>query len=282
MLSLAAMLIVAMAAALSSCSTTRRLPKGETLYTGVKKVEISAPDGAKVPGGVADKVKSAVDVKPNQFKVMGFPVPIPVGLWVYNNWNPDSHGLKGWMYRKLVQEPVTVSDVRPNLRTTMIESVLDNSGYFRGTASYELIPSKRNSRKAKILYTVNTGPAYLLDTIELLPDSTLLCHKIDSLARRSTYMVAGQRYSTDSLSAERIRIANALRNSGYYFFRPEYIEYLADSTIEAQRIALRLTIARNVPKFALKRFTTGNVTVYVNRNEGGGTPDTIPLSLIHI
>ena len=142
MLSLAAMLIVAMAAALSSCSTTRRLPKGETLYTGVKKMEISAPDGAKVPGGVADKVKTAVDVKPNQFKVMGFPVPIPVGLWVYNNWNPDSHGLKGWMYRKLVQEPVTVSDVRPNLRTTMIESVLDNSGYFRGTASYELIDRK--------------------------------------------------------------------------------------------------------------------------------------------
>ena len=79
MLSLAAMLIVAMAAALSSCSTTRRLPKGETLYTGVKRWRYRLPDGAKVPGGVADKVKSAVDVKPNQFKVMGFPVPIPVG-----------------------------------------------------------------------------------------------------------------------------------------------------------------------------------------------------------
>ena len=184
------------------------------------------------------------------------------------------------MYRKLVQEPVTVSDVRPNLRTTMIESVLDNSGYFRGTASYELIPSKSaTAARPRYSYTVNTGPAYLLDTIELLPDSTLLCHKIDSLARRGTYMVAGQRYSTDSLSAERIRIANALRNSGYYFFRPEYIEYLADSTIEAQRIALRLTIARNVPKFALKRFTTGSTSPSTStRNEGGGTPTPYPLA----
>jgi outer membrane protein assembly factor BamA len=259
-------------AALSSCSTTRRLANDETLYTGVQKVDITST----VPAEVRDKVKEAVDVSPNTFSLFGIDVPIPVGLWVYNNWNPDSHGLKKWMYNKLVQEPVTVSDVRPNLRTTMIESLLDNSGYFRGKASYELIPSRKNSRKAKIRYVINPGDAYLLDTIELLPDTTLLCHKIDSVARRSAYLLPGQRYSTDSLSAERTRIANELRNSGYYFFRPEYIEYLADSTIHSHSIALRLSLARNTPEFALKCYTTGNITIYVNRNEGGGTPDTIP------
>lgn len=273
---IAVTLLLAVAGAmLPSCSTTRRLPQGETLYTGIKKVNITPPEGIKIPSGVSDQIETAVDVKPNRFDFFGLPLPIPVGLWVYNNWNPDSRGIKGWIYRKLVQEPVTVSDVRPKLRVNMIESALENSGYFSGSADYELIPSKSNRRKAKVLYNVRTGPPYLLDTIELLPDSSVLAHKIDSLARRSKYLVAGERYSTDSLAMERVRIANVLRNSGYYFFRPEYLEYLADSTVHSKRIALRLSIGRNVPKFALWSFTTGKVTVTVNRNQGGGTPDTM-------
>ncbi len=38
-----------------------------------------------------------------------------------------------------------------------------------------------------------------------------------------------------------------LRNRGYYFFRPDYIEYLADSTITPGSIALRMTVASNIP-----------------------------------
>lgn len=263
-------------AVVAGCSTTRRLPAGEVLYTGVKKVEISAPDGMEVPSDVADELKGAVAVKPNNplFGSVSYRTPFPIGLWVYNNWSNPPKGLKHWLYEKLVAEPVLVSDVRPEVRVKMMDEILDNNGYFMGGASYELVKGK-NKKKAKILYRVTTRPEYMLDSIILPTDSCHLTHVIDSVARRIKYLKPGVRYSSDSLSTVRTRIANSLRNRGYYFFRPEYIEYLADSTINPRHIALKMKLASNIPAFALKRYRTGKVTTYIYRNEGGGTPDTI-------
>ncbi len=176
-----------------------------------------------------------------------------------------------------MEEPVLVSDVRPEVRTHMIEQILDNNGYFRGTATYSLVQG-RNKKKAKILYDITPGSGYPISGVELLPDTTALGALIDSLARKDSYLMADRpRYSTDSLSVVRTRITNSLRNRGYYFFRPEFIEYLADSIAQPGEIALRMTLATNVPKMALDPFTTGKVTVHVARNQGGGKADTVEM-----
>ena len=228
----------------ASCSTTRRLGKDDILYTGLKGVDISTPEGEKFPDDVRSSLTEAVAVKPNN-SLLGSPsvrYPFPLGLWVYNNWPNPPKGFKHWIYNKLVAEPVLVGDVRPEVRVHMLDQILDNNGYFSGTSSF--------------------------------PDSIHLYHVIDSVAKRSKYLQQGSRYSTDSLSALRVHIANVLRNRGYYFFRPEYIQYLADSTISKGNIALKLDIADNTPKMALDRFKTGEITTYIYRNKGGGTPDT--------
>ncbi len=265
-------------ASLQSCSTTRRLPEGEILYTGVKKVDIQSDSASGVPSAMASAIRTSVDVAPNNyFKLLKWRYPFPLGLWVYNNWPNPEKGFKHWIYEKLVEEPVLLSDVRPEVRTHMIEEILDNNGYFRGTATYSLVQGK-NKRKAKILYDVKTGPAYPVDSIEFLPDTCRLYHLIDSLAARDRYLSAVRpRFSTDSLSVARMRITNGLRNRGYYFFKPTYIEYLADSIARPGSVLLRMTLAANTPRVALQPYVTGDVTVRVNRNRGGGTPDTVQL-----
>ncbi|MDE6812304.1 MAG: BamA/TamA family outer membrane protein, partial [Duncaniella sp.] len=104
--------------------------------------------------------------------------------------------------------------------------------------------------------------------------SVPLYHLIDSLARKSKYFQVGSRYSTDSLAHLRVNIANAVRNKGYYYFRPEYIQYLADSTLNPGSIAIKLDIADNTPSLALSQYRTGEITTYIYKNRGGGTPDT--------
>ena len=134
---------VLMALAVASCSTTRRIPDDEIMYTGVKKVEITPDSGFRVPSAMATSVREAVDVPPNNYwKLVGWRYPFPLGLWVYNNWPNPEKGLRHWLYEKLVAEPVLVSDVRPEVRTKMIEQILDNNGYFRGTATYSLVQGK--------------------------------------------------------------------------------------------------------------------------------------------
>lgn len=275
LLVLTAVMAVLMAA---SCSTTRRIPDDEILYTGVKGITIAPSDSMKVPAAMASSIKSAVDVAPNNYwKLVGWRYPFPLGLWVYNNWPNPKSGFRHWLYEKLVEEPVLVSDVRPEVRTHMIEQILDNNGYFRGTATYNLVQGK-NRKKAKIHYDVVPGPGYPIRNIRLLPDTTALGALIDSLARKDSYLTAVRpRYSTDSLSVARTRITNSLRNRGYYFFRPEFIEYLADSIANPGEIELKMMLASNTPKFALNPYTTGKVTVHIARNQGGGTPDTVEM-----
>lgn len=265
---------VAMLLAVSSCSTTKRLGSDDILYTGVKKINIETPEKVKLADGVGSQVKDAVNVKPNNCLISPYwRYPFPIGLWVYNNWNPGKKGFKHWLYEKLVEEPVLISDVRPEVRVKMIDEILQNNGYFRGHASYELIKGK-NPKKARITYNVETGNAFTIDSIILLPDTSALAHKIDSVARRLDYLQPGARYCTDSLSAVRVRIANALRNRGFYFFRPDYIEYQADSTINPGHIALRMIIKPRTPAFALRTYRTGSITTTVHRHQGGGVPDT--------
>lgn len=266
---------------LAACSTTRRLPEGELLYTGTRPIKFEMPEGAgsafRVPDELRTSLLDAVDMAPNNYlSMLRWRYPFPLGLWVYNNWPDSAGGLGGWLYKALVAQPVLVSEVQPELRAKVLKQMLDNNGYFRARTGYELV-HPRNKRKAAVQYVVNAGPVFTIDTVETPVDSTRLLGLIDSIAARDTYLRRGSAFALDSLEAARTRITNVLRNRGYYFFRPDYIEYLADSTIHPGSIALRLDMADNVPWWALNSYTTGTITVVMHRYEGAGTPDTISM-----
>ena len=274
--------VLALAFLACACSTTRRIPDGEVLYTGVKKFRVETRDpGQKLPPDMVSQVKEAGNVPPNNpmpFMSPYMRTPFPIGLWVYNNMSDSAGGLKGWIYRKLAKDPVLISSVKPDLRAKMMESILDNNGYFGSSASYTLTPDKKNPKKARVNYEVEVGEPYLIDSlIYFRTGDRSIFHYIDSLALRDPYLKAGQRFSTDSLAVARTRITNSLRNRGFYYFRPEYIEFLADSTITRHRIALKLSLAEQTPNIALRQWEMGDVTVHVLRNSkrNPGTPDTI-------
>ncbi len=267
---------------LSSCSTTKRIPDGEMLYNGLH-MKVNTPEGVKMPGEVKSDLVTSVNVKPNNAIPLLKPYrryPFPLGLWVYNNWNDSAKGLKGWLYDKLVSEPVLVSDVRPETRVKMLKSILDNNGYFESSVDY-VVSQHKNPKIADIDYTINTGDPYLIDSVIFFNDEKPGIYRfIDSVARQSTYLVKGEQFCIDSLSAERVRIANAMRNRGYYYFRPDYIEFLADSLITPERISLKFSLVENIPDIAMRRFRTGNIhtTVLRRSTRNPGTPDTIQTS----
>ncbi|MCM1291765.1 MAG: BamA/TamA family outer membrane protein [Prevotella sp.] len=274
-------ILIIMMLVLAACSTTKRLGPHETLYTGVKKFDVSGTGGEKLPSGLVSELKSAINVKPNNPMPFLSPyvrTPFPIGLWVWNNWSDSCKGIKKWLYDRLAKEPVLIEDVRPDLRVEMMKSILDNNGYFGSKVNYELIYSKRNNKKARISYDVDASAPYLIDSVIYIgSDKDGIGGFIDSVARKLDYLQPGERFCVDSLEDVRINITNRLRNKGYYYFRPEYIEFLADSTITPHRIALKLTIGDNVPSLALRKFRTDRIVTIVERqsNKNPGTPDTI-------
>lgn len=264
----------------AACSTTKKLTEDETLYTGVKKFKVNPTDNEKLSGEMVSELKNVINVKPNNPMPFMSPyvrTPFPIGLWVYNNMSDSAKGIKGWIYRWLAKEPVLISDVRPEVRVKMMESILDQNGYFGSNADYELLYDKRNAKKARINYTVNVGRPYPIDSVIYLNDSTRLSRMIDSLVRRERYLKKGDIFNVDSLSNLRTSIANKLRNKGYYYFRPEYLEYLADSTITPHSIAIKLNLASTMPKMATYQYRTGNIVTKVERRSTRrpGVPDTM-------
>lgn len=270
------LLISSVITVITSCSTTSKLAEDEQLYTGVKKFEIVPDKGEKVPSEVDTYLFDVINVKPNNSLYSPYiRTPFPIGLWVYNHWNSDSKGLKGWLYEKLVDQPVVIDDVNPALRVEMMKSILDNHGYFVGKAKYELIGNKKNTKKAKLSYFVELGKPYTFSNIEYIGGTTPLERAIDSLARRSEYLQVGERYITDSLSYLRENISAKVRNMGYYYFQPDFIEYLADTTITKGKVALRMVLADNIKPAALKKYYVGDIETTINRSQGKGYPDTM-------
>lgn len=279
---------------LAACSTTKRLESGEVLYTGIKQTKIESTVKEKLPDEMVSNIKAAVNVKPNMPVPFLSPYvknPFQLSLWAWNSMTDSTKGFKKWFLNIFAREPVLISDVRPEVRSAMIKEILDNNGYFDASSSYTINYDKKNKKKADLSYDVKIGPPYLIDSIILLEpqinleDSTVvvrkeiqqLYHFIDSLALKQPYLKVGERFCTDSLEAVRVNIANRLRNRGYYYFRPEYIEFLADSTISPQRIALKLAIASNTPNMARLQYKTNRIITTVNRQSTRrpGTPDTI-------
>lgn len=270
---------IALIMLLAACSTTKRVDADDPLYTGVKHFSINTPEGVSLPGDISSQLSQSINVKPNNPLYSPYVrTPFPIGLWVYNNWNDSATGIKGWLYRKLVAQPVVVSDVNPDVRVKMLEQTLRDNGYFNASATYTLLPDKRNAKKVRIDYAVNTGVPYPIDSVIYLnaPDNAI-CNFIDSVARTSKYLKPGNIFCVDSLESVRTNIANRMRNRGYYFFRPEYIEFLADSTIAPRRIAVKLVMAANTPHISTLQYRTGRIqTTLLRRSDKSvGTPDTL-------
>ena len=258
----------------SSCSTTKKLGENDVLYTGVKYLKYHE-DNVKVDEGVKTDIFTAINVRPNNpLYSPYYRTPFPIGLMIYNNIDEDATGFKGWLYKHFAAKPVLIKRVNPQARVDMINTILHNNGYFTSSATYQLHPSS-NPKKAKISYDVNINPPYTIGNVQYIGGGEPLLELLDSLARENRYLKTGSRYCLDSLNAVRIDITNAVRNRGYYFFRPEYIQYLADSIQDKGIIHLKMIEAANIPNNANRRYLTHDITATVVNDDGTGEADTI-------
>lgn len=273
----AAYLIMAFAAGAlaASCSTTRRLTGDQVLYTGVNRINIEAQDGSRVPGAVRDAVREPLSVRPNNPLISPFiRTPLPIGLWAYNYFHTDkTRGFRAWVYRTLAKDPVLMEHVQPELRVEMVRDILDNHGYFGSQAAYELHP-RRNPRKARVSYDVTVAPPWHYATVDYPP---ICCEVTEQIARMqaTSSIRPGERYDIDSLTRERIRITNELRGESYYYFRPDYLQYKADTTRVGYGVDLRMRLDPAIPRAAMQPYDVGRAALRIYSSDGTGEADSL-------
>ena len=269
-------ILVCAVLSVAACSTTRRLGSDEVLYTGVKKIRIEPDSGVVLSAAAESAVKEPLSVAPNNPLYSPYiRTPLPIGLWAYNYlYTPRQKGFKYWLFKRLAKQPVLISKVQPRLRTKVAEQVLENYGYFGSHAADSLL-YRKHGRKAKVYYTLGIAPPWHYSKIAYPEVDSGMEHLMDSL-RATSLLRVGAQYNMDSLTLERKRISQLLRNRGYYYFRPEYLEYLADTTSGLRQVDLRLNLKPNLPEVALKPYRVGGITVRLTNIKPGPT-DTLRL-----
>ncbi len=260
--------IVLAATFLVGCSTTSNLPEGDVLYTGIKQINVDGRKNTYAESVALTEIEGALAYAPNN-SFMGsssLRMPPPIGLWIYNSMvNKEHSALGGWLLRTFGSTPVTIAQVNPDTRTKVATNTLQNYGYFSGYVNYELLP-QRNPRKQKIRYDVHLGPASILDTLhyafgEGVQDSIVQAHLAES------YLHENDQFSVPNLQAEKERISADLRNNGFYYFRPDYIRYLADTINEPGNVKLLVARDLDAPDNADRQYYIGNIHTYVRRSQ---------------
>ena len=264
----------------ASCSTTRNLPDGETLYTGIEHMTfVDRKTNATTPIGedAINEITAALDCPPNasiagSSKYRG----IPVGLWVYNNFVNSKGKIGQWIFKTFATTPVLLSNVNPTLRAQVAANRLQNYGYFNGQVSEEVVYNKKNHKKAKVNYTILLGEPLTYDSIEYRNFSS----RADSLIKATEgekQLKSGEQFSVPNLTAERSRLNTLLRNNGYYYYQSGYIDYLADTINNPGHISLRIEPHQGLPTYIRRPKYIGRTTLKVTKSGYsmyGEKPDT--------
>lgn len=241
---------------LASCSAKKFLPEGELYFAGH---EFEYQDSVYiVPDSVKNDLVDELKPKPNGKIFASRP-----GVWLYNvvDEPKKDKGLKYTLKYKWGEEPVYLSDVDLDRNQSFVSGYLANNGFFNATTDVRIDSSKY---EAKVIYEVKEKRPYKIDTLILdIADDFKKVEAYLTSGLKKSQLKPGTTYSQEGLENERQRLSNYLRTQGYYYFQPEYLLFLADSSLNSHKVMLHLTVKETTPTEALQQYAFGDIYVYL-------------------
>ena len=262
------------AAFFSACSSTKSIPEGDQLFTGVEKINYTTEDKGSHFASTKEEVDAALATAPNgAIFGSGIRSPFPIGLWVWNEFTGKDDGFSKWMLKSFGSNPVLMSWVNPALRAKVAKLVLQAHGYFRGNVSYEVLKQK-NPKEAKIKYDVSPGHLFTIDSLRYDGFPADADSLLTSTATEAK-IHDGDAFDVTSLDGERTRISNLFRSNGYFYYQPSYASYLADTVSVPGKALLRFQQAKNIPDMAQRKWFIGKVNIDMRKKYSDTLKDSV-------
>lgn len=211
-----------------------------------------------------EEVEAALSYAPNNsvFGSSSARWPFPVGLWFYNGYVNKTSRYSRWIFDTFAATPRTITSANPRLRAQIAQTALRNFGFFHSRVDYDIFTKRSDSLKASVGYSVYPGPLHRLGTIEY----QRFDHFTDSLIRATAALSTihtGDPFSAEQLDAERNRLSELFRNNGFYYFRPEFITFRADTIQQPLTAHLQVRPKTDMPQQMRNRYYMGKTTITV-------------------
>jgi outer membrane protein insertion porin family len=249
------------------CSPTRRIPAGDALYTGAKVVVEDSLLSSKKKSSLRSDLSSLTRPKPNT-KFLGRRIK----LFFYNlAGNPKKkHSPAAFIKNKLGEPPVLLSDVNLEHNIQVLQSTLENRGYFQAFVQGDTLVK---NKKASATYTVHPGIQYSISQVQFPKDSSVLEQNIAASANE-TLLKPGEPFDLAMIKNELARIDNYLKERGFYYFTPDYLILQTDSTIGNNKVNLYVRVKPATPASDRELYTINKVFIYPNYRLNATNADT--------
>lgn len=226
--------------ALSGCNITRYVPRGENLlknevsFKGVKS--ISAEDVIRmepnrrvlVPKVYLMAYNAGVALERDSSRFKQWWLRNPGRLRRYE-W------LSNWLQHSFGEAPATVTPEDVSRDSAYIAQAYAAAGYFYPeiVPRIDTINTWWERKKVNVSYEVTENLPYKVRAIHL--DISYWEHEVNYRnLRRDRLLKPGEIFSYDMLARERTRIANLLRDSGFFTFSPNMISFEVDTFVRTR------------------------------------------------
>lgn len=240
---------------LASCSNTKNLPPGDSLFLG-GKVRVKDKEVPKKERKViANDLSGAIRPTPNR-KTLG----MRVKLAIYNMAGEPKKqkGLKHWLRTKVGEPPVLTSQFDQEANRKLLVNILENRGFFYPKVSGS---TETKRKKTRAFYDVYTGKQYKMRNIEFVNDSSRVSSDM-AMQKDKTLLKSGVAYNLDLIKGERERIDRRMKEIGYYYFNADYILMQIDSTVGENRVDVYVKVKDEIPAEAAQEYYINDVFIY--------------------
>ncbi len=212
---------------LASCSTTKSVPEGEYL---LNKAKIKVEDTKALQG---DNLRSYLRQTQNT-EVFGF---WKLQLNLYNWAGQDTSKWSNRMLHKIGEAPEIFNPTLADASKLQLQKALFNKGYFNAEVDTTML--FKRPKKVNLTYHVTANQPYRIRKYRVdLPNAELRRYATNQYCKIDTGML----FDADVMEEERVRIAQRMRNNGYYYFEKEYLQYIADSAHASHQVDVTLTM----------------------------------------
>ena len=271
--------LIFIALIIQGCNTTKFVPPGDSLYTG-SEIEMKTDVNKKPRKKLESELHKKLKPKPNK-TIFGFRYKL--AIFTAMGTPKRAKGIRARIKKKLGEPPVLFSTVNPPFAKEVINAHLFNNGFFRGITSYKI---ETDTITTKVIYEINTGPAYKVTSYRFKTPDTLINYFVNS-SKINSEIKLNRRYKLEKLKDERERANKILKDQGYYYFNADHLEFEADSNDATKDVYLKLTYKDDIPEKAIRRYTMRNIivrmdSIYLDDDTTEILKDTLFIDSVHV
>jgi outer membrane protein insertion porin family len=240
----------------SACNVTKQLDdaKGERLLVK-NSLEITAPQkmGFAQRTALAYELSGLYKLKPNEKNLFVFRHRV----WFYYKYKDRKGKFAQWIMRRIAEAPTIYDEEQTQKTAANFKNYMRQRGYFKADCRFET--AFVGNKKAKTAYTLDLGPLFTIrETAFASPDSNI--QRILNQEAENSQLKKGGAMDGRMFEAEKLRITAALKNRGYAYFIPNYVEFIGDSTGTATDVTVEVLTETDSTLHKIYRF--GEVSVF--------------------